>query len=91
MLQRQWPVPSDAIAFDQAASIEVQIVGTPSAPYVPKRSLDSATPVTCNAYDKDGNATSSISAAGLYLIEGGAFVSLTGGGTGAVVFYRAGE
>lgn len=78
--------PQDARLY---GDIEVQFVGTPSTPYTPVRSLDGTNFVAANAYDKDGNAVTSINAAGIYSFDGGGYLKFSAG-AGSVLTMRAG-
>jgi hypothetical protein len=81
--------PTTAMFF-RDTDVEVQVVGTPGADYTPQRSLDGTTFVACNAYDKDGNIVTAISAAGIYSIDGAAYLKFTGG-SGSTFTVRSGE
>ena len=85
-----WTDPSVAIDVTSYADVEIQIVGTPSTPYVPTRSLDGTTFVACNAYDKDGTVVTSISAAGIYSLKGSGFLKMSAG-AGSTIYVRAGS
>lgn len=85
-----WTDPTRAINFVDFADVEVQFVGTPSVAYTPVRSLDGANFVTCNAYDKDGNALTSISSAGIYRFVGGAFIKFSAGSSSTLTI-RGGD
>lgn len=84
-----WADPTVAQDMRRFSDIEIQVVGTPSVAYTPQRSLDGTNYVATNAYDKDGNVVTSISAAGIYSLDGGGWLKLTGG-SGSTVTIRAG-
>lgn len=84
-----WSDPTVAQDMRDFIDVEVQVVGTPSVAYAPQRSLDGTNFVATNAYDKDGNTVTSITAAGIYSLEGGGYLKLTGG-SGSVITIRAG-
>lgn len=77
--------PVDVRAFTE---VEIQLVGTPVTPYTPQRSLDGTTFVACKAFDVDLNPVSSISAAGIYTIDGGGHLKM-GAGSGSTITVRA--
>lgn len=90
MLPEKWDDPTDPVNFGSLTDVEIQVVGTPGANYTPYRSLDGGTTfVASNAYDKDGNTVTAISAAGIYSLDGGGLVKLTGG-SGSTIYVRAG-
>lgn len=74
-----WASPSTAFDARLAGDVEVQLVGAITTPYTPQRSLDGTNFVACNAYDKDGAVLSAISAPGIYSLDGGGYLKLTGG------------
>ena len=84
-----WATPTTAYDARPYADVEIQVIGTPSVAYTPTRSFDNATFTACNAYDKDGNALSSISAAGIYRIPGNAYLKM-GAGSGSTFYIRVG-
>jgi hypothetical protein len=84
-----WPDPvNDALDVRAFENVEFQVVGTPGVAYAPQRSLDGNTFVACNVFDKDLNPLASISAAGIYTMDGGGYVKLAGG-SGSTVTVRA--
>ena len=85
-----WDNPSVGHSFVRYGDVEIQVVGTPSTPYVPTRSLDGTTFVACNAYDKDGTVVTSISAAGIYSLKGSGFLKMSAG-AGSTITIRAGS
>lgn len=91
MLPQTWSDPVN-VAQDVRSfgDVEIQVVGTPSAPYTPLRSLDGTNYVAANAYDKDGAPVTSISSAGIYTLLGGAKIKM-GAGSGSVITIRARE
>ena len=89
-----WADPTIAQDVRIYSDVEIQVVGTPSVAYTPQRSLNSTTGsdgnfVACNAYDYQGNAVSTITAAGIYSLDGGGWLKLTGG-SGSTFTIRAG-
>ena len=84
-----WVDTTVALDVRPYADVEVQLVGLATA-YTPQRSLDGTNFVACNAYDKDGNAVSTISADGIYRLPGSGYLKLITG-TGATVTIRAGS
>jgi hypothetical protein len=84
-----WSDPSVAYDVRDYTDVEVQVVGAPGVAYAPQRSLDGTTFVACNAYDLDGSPVTSISAAGIYSMDGGGYVKLATG-SGSTVYIRAG-
>lgn len=76
-----WATPTVAQDVRLYSDVEIQVVGTPSVAYTPQRSLNSTDGsdgnyVACNAYDKDGNAVTTITAAGIYSLDGGGWLGL---------------
>lgn len=88
-LPASWATPTTAQDVRYYSDVEVQVVGAPAVAYTPARSLDGANYVAANAYDKDGNAVASISAAGIYSFDGGGFLKFTAG-AGSTLTIRAG-
>lgn len=84
-----WTSPTDPFDARATGDVEIQVIGTPSVAYTPQRSLDGVNYVACNAYDKDGNVVTSISAAGIYSLDGSSWLKLTGG-SGSTIYIRAG-
>lgn len=84
-----WSDPTAGQDVREYSDVEIQIVGTPSVAYTPQRSLDGTNYVATNAYDKGGNVVTSITAAGIYSLDGGGYLKLTGG-SGSTVTIRAG-
>ena len=85
-----WTDPTAAVDVRAAEDAEIQVIGTPSVAYAPQRSLNGTNFTPCNAYDKDGNAVASITAAGIYSLDGGGWLKLTGG-SGSTFVIRAGN
>lgn len=86
-----WANPgTDAVDVRIMSDVEVQIAGTPGGALTPQRSLDGTNFVACNAYDKDGGAAATITTAGIYTLDGGGFLKLTGTLAPATVTIRAG-
>lgn len=83
-----WADPTVALLVEDYEEVDLQVIGTPGAGYTPQRSLDGTNFVACNAYDKDLNIVTSITAAGIYTVEGGGWIKLTGG-SGSTVIARA--
>jgi hypothetical protein len=83
-----WASPSSSYDARPYADVEVQLTGTFTA-YTPQRSLDGTNFVPCNAYDKNGNAITSITAAGIYRLPGNGYLKLASG-SGATVTIRVG-
>jgi hypothetical protein len=83
-----WASPSTSYDARAYSDVEMQLVGTFTA-YTPQRSLDGTNYVACNAYDKDGNALSSITTAGIYRLPGNGYLKLNSG-SGATVTIRVG-
>ena len=89
MRPQAWADPTEALNLYRFSDVEIQVIGAPGANYTPYRSFDGSTFVAANAYDKDGATVTAISAAGIYTIEGGCYVKLTGG-SGSTIYVRAG-
>lgn len=85
---QKWDDPTSANDYHMFADVEVQIIGL-SVAFTPQRSFDGSNFVACNAYDKDGNTVTSISADGIYSLPGGAYLKLISG-TATAVYVRAG-
>ena len=84
-----WADPTVAFDARYYGDVEIQVVTTPGVAYAPTRSLDGTTFVACNAYDKDGNTVTSITAAGIYSLDGGGYLKLPTG-SGSTITIRAG-
>lgn len=84
-----WASPATAQDVRAWIDVEIQVVSNPGTAYTPQRSLDGTNYVACNAYDKDGNAVPTITTAGIYSLDGGGWLKLTGG-TGSTFTLRAG-
>jgi len=78
LLPATWSPPSTAFDARLYSDIEIQVVTTPSVAYAPQRSLDGTNFVATNAYDKDGNTVTSITAAGIYSLDGGGYLRMAG-------------
>lgn len=83
-----WTDPTAALDARDFDELEIQVVTNPGVAYTPQRSLDGTNYVACNVYDKDGVAVASITAAGIYSMDAGAYCKLAGG-SGSTVTYRA--
>lgn len=86
-----WANPADPRSFDDWGEVEIQVVGTPTVAYTPQRSIDGVNYYDANAYDKDGAPVATITVAGIYSIEGGAYVKLINGTDSAIGFRPRGR
>jgi hypothetical protein len=82
-------VGNDAVSIKEYTDVLAQVVGTPTAAYVPQCSLDGANFVPCNAYDRDGAVVTSISAAGIYTVDCTGWVRMAVG-SGSTITLRLG-
>jgi hypothetical protein len=78
LLPATWSDPTTAFDARLYTDIEIQVVTTPSVAYAPQRSLNGTDFPPCNAYDKDGNTVTSITAAGIYSLDGGGYLRMAG-------------
>ena len=91
MRPQAWADPTAAIDFHRFSDVEIQIVGTPGGALTPYRSFDGGTTWSAtNFSDKDGNLTATVAAAGIYAIDGGCLLKITGTLAPATLFVRAG-
>jgi hypothetical protein len=83
-----WASPGTAWDVRDYSDVEVQFVGTPSVAYQPRRSLNGTDYVDVLAYDQQGNSYSTITAAGIYSLDGGGYL-LFSAGAGSDITRRA--
>lgn len=70
--------------------IEIQVIGTPTTSYVFQDSFDGAAFNDCNAWDRNGQTLTAITAAGRYRLPGSCFLRARQG-AGATIMIRAGS
>ena len=86
-----WTSPSTAKDLRIYGDVEIQVIGTPSAPYIPSRSGNNSNFVPSIAYDGDtGNPLTSITAAGFYRLIGTGYMKFTAG-AGSTILLRSGN
>jgi hypothetical protein len=85
-----WGDPTVAYDLRDWPVAELQVITAPGVAYAPQRSLNNTDFVATNVRDKNGQLVSSITAAGIYTIEGGGYIKLTGG-SGSTFVVRAAE
>lgn len=81
MSPQLWEDTTVPLNFYQFNNVEIQVTGV-TGTWTPARSKN-GTFVACNAYDKDGLPVTTITADGIYSLEGRAQIKLTGGSAGA--------
>ncbi len=70
--------------------VEIQVIGTPTTPYVFQDSFDGAAFNDCNAWDRNGLGVTAVAAAGRYRLPGNCYLRARQG-AGSTLFVRAGS
>lgn len=70
--------------------VEIQIIGTPTTPYVFQDSFDGTTFNDCNLWDKNGMSLAAAQTAGRYRLPGNCFL-VSRQGAGSTLMIRAGS
>ena len=87
------PVPwTPASVFNAAVfgDVEIQLIGTPTTPYIFQDSFDGSNFNDCMLLDRQGSMLASINAAGRFRLPGNCFLKARQG-AGATFFIRAGS
>lgn len=82
-----WSTPGTGRSFVTLQTLKIQVTGTVTSGYTPQVSGLGTDYANWVVYDRDGNALTSITAPGVYTMEAGSFIRLTGGAGGTFAIW----
>lgn len=83
-------LPSNAFNARVYADVEIQVIGTPTTPYVFQDSFDGVNYNDCLAIDKSGSCLAALTGPGRYRLPGNCFL-IARQGAGSSFYIRAGS
>jgi hypothetical protein len=83
-------IPTTVLSARVYADVEIQIIGTPTTPYIFQDSFDGTTFNDCAVWDKAGLPVTSAAVAGRFRLPGNCFLRARQG-AGSTVYIRAGS
>ena len=82
--------PTTAFSARVYSDVEIQIIGTPTTPYIFQDSFDGTTFNDCAVWDKAGLPVTSVATAGRFRLPGNCLLKARQG-AGSTIFIRAGN
>ncbi len=82
-------VPSAAFNARIYADVEIQVIGTPTTPYIFQDSFDGIAFNDCNIWDRTGVSLNAIATVGRFRLPGGCYLKARQG-AGSTLMIRAG-
>ncbi len=83
-------VPTTALSARIYSDVEIQVIGTPTNPYIFQDSFDGITFNDCAVWDKTGLPVTTVTVAGRFRLPGHCFLRARQG-AGSTIYIRAGS
>jgi hypothetical protein len=82
---KTWDTPTSPMNFIEASEVEIQVIGTPATPYQLERSFDGVNFAAYSVRDARFDRYDTITAAGFFIVEGGAFIRMAAGAGSSLI------